>query len=200
VIPGTGWTRVTTNEGNVFYFEKESKRSEWSVPEEIREEVAVLQAEEEVRRVEAEREEKERAEVERMERLKERERLREEVEEERKRKAVERERKRKEREEDGEEEEEPDAKVSKTDGEGDGEFGPQNEEDEEAWMKAVAAEFADADKALKAEQKRDKENLEREEEEAAKKVFAVPEKVNVTLEEGRALFKVRKDPAFFGPR
>lgn len=181
---------MTTNEGNVFYFEKESKRSEWSFPEEIKEEVSVLEAEEQTRREEVEREEKEMAEAERLERVRERERVRAEVEEERKRKAM----KRKEREENGEEPE-PDSKVARKGGEegedGDGgEFGPQNEEDEEAWMKAVAAEFADADKAVEEEKIKDKETLEREEEEAAKKVFSVPEKVNVTLEEGRALFKV----------
>ncbi len=190
VIPGTSWTRITTNEGNVFYFEKESKRSEWSVPEEIKEEVAVLETEEAARKEAAEREEKEKAEAERLERLRERERIRAEVREERKRIAL----KRKEREDNGEGGE-PGSKMAKRDGEngdeeGEGEFGPQNEEDEEAWMRAVAAEFADADRAVEEEKIKDKETVEREEEEAAKKVFAVPEKVNVTLEEGRALFKV----------
>ena len=183
-IPGTTWTRVTTNEGNVFYFEKETKRSEWSVPEDIREDVAALEAEEQAKRQQVEKEDREQTEKERLERLKEMERVRLEVMEDRKRQAV----KRKEREENGEAGE-PDAKVAKQE-EGDGEFGPQNEEDEEAWMKAVAAEFADADKAVEAEKVRDKAAVEREEEEAAKKVFSVPEKVNVTLEEGRALFKV----------
>lgn len=45
-----GWIRVTTNLGNVFYTHPESKRSEWSLPEEIREAVEKMdqaQAEEE---------------------------------------------------------------------------------------------------------------------------------------------------------
>lgn len=34
-VPGTSWIRVKTNEGNVFYMNKETKKSEWTVPEEI---------------------------------------------------------------------------------------------------------------------------------------------------------------------
>lgn len=34
-VPGTSWIRVTTTEGNVFYMNKETKKSEWTVPEEI---------------------------------------------------------------------------------------------------------------------------------------------------------------------
>ena len=42
-IPGTdGWFRVTTTHGNVFYAQKGTKRSEWIVPEEIREQVEAM--------------------------------------------------------------------------------------------------------------------------------------------------------------
>ncbi|WFD35963.1 hypothetical protein MCUN1_002834 [Malassezia cuniculi] len=42
-IPGTdGWLRVTTTHGNVFYAQKGTKRSEWHVPEEIREQVEAM--------------------------------------------------------------------------------------------------------------------------------------------------------------
>ncbi|WFC97350.1 hypothetical protein MYAM1_000060 [Malassezia yamatoensis] len=43
-IPGTdGWLRVTTTHGNVFYAQKKTKRSEWDVPEEIRDQVDAMQ-------------------------------------------------------------------------------------------------------------------------------------------------------------
>lgn len=35
-IPGTSWIRVKTSEGNVFFMDKETKRSEWVVPDEIK--------------------------------------------------------------------------------------------------------------------------------------------------------------------
>ncbi|ORY32528.1 hypothetical protein BCR39DRAFT_375721 [Naematelia encephala] len=199
-IPGTTWTRVTTNEGNVFYFEKDSKRSEWSVPAEIEAEVEALEAEEQAAKEEAEREEKERLEKERLERIKERERIRLEVEEERKRK-------REAMDETGQERRKPKvAKIDKENGEAgeeeEAEYAPMDEEDEEAWMKAVAAEFAEADQAEAQEKEKDAEKIKEEEEAAAKKVFAVPEKVNVSLEEGRALFKallIEKEISPFAP-
>ena len=44
-IPDTdGWLRVTTTHGNVFYAQKKSKRSEWTVPDEIREQVERFEA------------------------------------------------------------------------------------------------------------------------------------------------------------
>lgn len=47
-IPGTdGWLRVTTTHGNVFYAQKKTKRSEWTVPEEIREQVEAMEPKEE---------------------------------------------------------------------------------------------------------------------------------------------------------
>lgn len=39
-----GWLRVTTNLGNVFYTHPETKRSEWTVPDEIREAVLKMDA------------------------------------------------------------------------------------------------------------------------------------------------------------
>ena len=201
-IPGTTWTRVTTTEGNVFYFEKESKRSEWTIPDEIKDAVEALEAEEKAKKEEEARLVKEKEEQERLERLREQERVRAEVEEERKRKAAAAaaaaERKRKEREEQSTAEEEPPSKVPKANGpQGDAEengdeaeYAPVDEEDEEAWQRAVAAEFAEADALAKANAEKEKEEAELAEEEAAKKVFAVPEKVSVSLEEGRALFKV----------
>lgn len=176
-VPGTEWTRVTTNEGNVFYFHKESKRSEWTVPEEIAEAVAAL---EETERAEKE----EKAKEERLERLREQERARAEVEEERKRKAKEKEERKRKAADAGEA---PKPKQQKTDEE---QFEPAGQDDEEAWMKAVAAEFATADKAAADQAAKEEEEGKKREEEAAKKVFAAPEKVKVSEAEGRALFKV----------
>lgn len=186
--------RITTTEGNVFYFEKENKRSEWTVPDEIKEAVARLEEEERKKKEEKEREEQEKIEQERIEKLKELERIRAEVEAEKKKKEeAEKERKRKQREDgEGDAPEEKRAKV------GDQE----QQEDEEAWMKAVAAEFAEKDAQTKKDLEEQDEKTKEEEAEAAKKVFAVPEKVNVSVEEGRALFKallIEKDISPFAP-
>jgi transcription elongation regulator 1 len=35
-ILGTSWTRVKTTEGNVFYMNKETKQSEWVIPDDIK--------------------------------------------------------------------------------------------------------------------------------------------------------------------
>lgn len=53
-IPGAdGWLEVTTNMGNVFYTHVPSKRSEWTVPDEIREQINEWKSSE--RKAEAER-------------------------------------------------------------------------------------------------------------------------------------------------
>ncbi|PWN50593.1 hypothetical protein IE53DRAFT_368777 [Violaceomyces palustris] len=75
-VPGApGWFKVTTNHDNVFYTHVETKRSEWTVPEEIREQVRLMEVEERRKKQEEEEEES------RVKRLKE--------EEERKREAIE---------------------------------------------------------------------------------------------------------------
>ena len=45
-IPGTEWLRVITSEGNIFYSHKIRKESVWAIPEEIRSAVEGLQTEE----------------------------------------------------------------------------------------------------------------------------------------------------------
>lgn len=42
-IPGTPWLRITTNQGNVFYTNTETKTSVWTVPDEIKDAVDALQ-------------------------------------------------------------------------------------------------------------------------------------------------------------
>jgi transcription elongation regulator 1 len=201
-VPGTGWQRITTTDGNVFYFEKESKRSEWSVPDEIKEEVAEMEAEEKRLSEEAAKQEREKKEADRLERLREQERVRAEIEEERKKKLAYIAAKRKAdaeakegqakkaktevQDEEGGEAEQKDAEAD----DGEEAFGPDGEEDEEEWMKAVAAEFAQADQEKEAKEDKARQETKINTEEAAQKIFAVPEKVNVSLEEQRALFKV----------
>ncbi|GAA6013926.1 hypothetical protein JCM10207_000168 [Rhodosporidiobolus poonsookiae] len=66
-IEGTPWIRVTTNKGNVFFSNKETKESVWTVPDDIKEQVAELEKKETDEREakeQAEREEVERAEQE----------------------------------------------------------------------------------------------------------------------------------------
>ena len=203
-VPGTGWQRITTSEGNVFYYEKETKRSEWSIPAEIKEEVAELEAEEKQLKDEAAKQEREKKEAERLERLREQERIRAEIEEERKKKlafiaakrkadaeAKEGEAKRAKTEAPTEENGQHGQEQQGDEGDVDDEaYGPQDEEDEEEWMKAVAAEFAQADQEKQEQEEKARKELQLNTEEAAQKIFAVPEKVNVSLEEQRALFKV----------
>ncbi|BEI87779.1 uncharacterized protein CcaverHIS019_0104970 [Cutaneotrichosporon cavernicola] len=192
-IPGTGWTRVTTNEGNVFYFEKETKRSEWTIPDEIAEAVAAFDASEAQER-------KQKAEEARIERLREQERVRAEVAEERKRKAEEKKRKA-----DAAAEGAPGAKKSKAAEESGGfveDDGAPEVEDEVEWKRAVAAEFDAVDRRKAADAAKEEGDAEKAGEEAAKKVFAVPEKVQVSAEEGRALFKallIEKEISPFAP-
>lgn len=94
--------------------------------------------------------------------------------------------------------------------------GPDGEDDEEAWQRAVAAEMAieyvdpkERPRLEKEQKEREKqeeqERVAKEEEEAKRKLFnlapagyALPPggKVEMTVEEGRALFKVRKSGAW----
>lgn len=85
-IPNTTWTKVITTEGNVFYTEKTSKKSSWTVPDEIKEEVEAYEAEQRAERIRKEEEDRLKAEEERLAAEKERERIRKEVEEERRQK------------------------------------------------------------------------------------------------------------------
>lgn len=66
-IEGTDWIRVTTNKGNVFYNNKETKESLWTVPEDIKKQIEALEKREKEEREakeKAEREEREKEEQE----------------------------------------------------------------------------------------------------------------------------------------
>lgn len=220
LIPGTSWLKVITTDNLVFYMNKETKKSSWVVPDEIEDEVEAYEAEQRAQRIRQEEEARLKREEEIQAQQRERDRIRKELEaerkalkerqqreqeEERKRQAAEQERKRKaEAEEEGGNEDDEDArptKAAKVDSGGEddgdeadaeGQAGPVDEDDEEAWQKAVAAELA-AEHAIANKEKKAQKAVQKEEQEAARqKVFNAPAKVDLTAEEGRALFKVSR--------
>ncbi|PSS05370.1 hypothetical protein PHLCEN_2v3859 [Hermanssonia centrifuga] len=191
-VPGTEWLRVTTTEGNTFYTHKVKKESVWTVPEEIKAAVEALEKEEEEKKVREEEEAKVKAEEEakrlEVERLAEIERIRTEVQDMVvKRKADEavpmdevviskRARVEEEEEEEDEDEEE--------------------DSDEEEWQKEAAAQLAAEAEQEKQRQKEEEKRLEEErarelvEAEAQKnRPLTMPERVDLSVEEAKALFK-----------
>lgn len=190
-IPGTEWLRVKTTEGNIFYTHKAKKQSFWTVPDEIKEAVEALEKQE--------REEKKtgglvgRDEEERMQEI---ERIKSEVQDMvGKRKAdeivpMEEVVISKKARTDGHEQEEQD------DDEEDEE--DEDEESEEEWQREAAAQLA---AEAEEEQKKQEEERLRQEEEAktakeletqrGKPQLNMPERVDLSIEEAKALFKVR---------
>ena len=188
-IPGTDWLRVTTNQGNVFYTNKARKQSVWTVPDEIKDAVELLNKEEEEEekvRAEKEAQEKMRKDTE-AEQEREIERVRMEVQEVVKRKVEdispsdETVISKKPRVED-EVEDKPEA-VESTDDD--------DESEEEDWQREAAAQLA---KEAEEEKKRqeEEEEKEREAQKAKESVpqLSMPDRVDLSIEEGKALFKV----------
>ncbi|KAL1921158.1 uncharacterized protein VTP21DRAFT_10874 [Calcarisporiella thermophila] len=66
-IPGTSWRLVTTHQGNEFYHNKETGKSSWVLPEEIREAVDKMKQEDKEREREEEEKKKRKAEEEELE-------------------------------------------------------------------------------------------------------------------------------------
>ncbi len=165
-IPGTDWLRVKTNEGNTFYFHPVDKTSLWTVPPEIKEAVDAFEQEE--KRVyddPAEREVQ---------------RVKAEVETLVKRKA-----------DDGNA---PNSRVSKKakvqakeESESSDDDGP-----EEDWEKEAAEQLAA--EAKKAEEEAAARKIQQKvEEELAKRQKAdlkIPDRVDLSIDEAKALFKV----------
>ncbi|TBU49369.1 hypothetical protein BD309DRAFT_851694 [Dichomitus squalens] len=173
-IPGTPWLRVITTEGNKFYTHTGEKRSVWTVPDEIKEAVEQLEREEVLKKAK---------------RAREVERIQSEVSDMvGKRKAEEVvpvdevvvTKKAKVDEDDEDEEEEDD----------------DEESDEEEWQREAAAQLAA--EALEEERRKEEEKKRQEEEarklkEAEKQKGApqlnMPERVELSLDEAKALFK-----------
>ena len=183
-VPGTPWLRVITTEGNTFYTHTGEKRSVWTVPEEIKNAVETLEREEALKKAEDARRAEERA--------REVERIQNEVTEMvGKRKA-----------------EEPvpvdeyvvtkKAKVDEEDVDEDEESEDEGEESEdEEWQREAAAQLA----AEAEEEERRREEEKKQQEEDARKLkeaekqkgsaqLNMPERVDLSLDEAKALFKV----------
>jgi hypothetical protein len=173
-IPGTDWTRVLTTEGNLFYFHKPTKQSVWTAPEEILEALKKLE-EEETQKQDKEIEDKEV------------ERVKAEVHELVKRKA------------DSVPAEESTPKKAKVEVEEEDEdtSGEGEAEEEEEWQREAAEQLAKEAEELRqraeAEAEEQKRRAKEEEEALAKKAkeLNMPARVDLSLDEAKALFKVR---------
>ncbi|KIJ70580.1 hypothetical protein HYDPIDRAFT_78529 [Hydnomerulius pinastri MD-312] len=188
-IPGTEWLRVKTTEGNVFYTHKVKKESFWTVPEEIKDAVeeferaeaheaeqAKLQHQEDVMRIEREEVERIKAEVQGLVKRKatdEPEPLDEVVIT------------KKARVEEEEEEEEA--------GTDDGGEEDEEESEEEEWQREAAAQLA-AEAEEEKQRQEEEAQLAKEAEEEAKRAqekqqLHMPNRVDLSLDEAKALFK-----------
>lgn len=194
-IPGTDWLRVKTTEDNIFYTHKGLKESFWVVPDEIRAAVEALksiesQTAEESQVQQQDHMQSSEAERVRQEQAIEVERIKTEVQGALKRRA-----------------EEPTllqdvVKTKKLRSEeqqnresADEYTGDEEHESEEEWQREATAELlaeAEAEKLLKEEARPEQE---KEEAEAMKignnRQLNIPDRVDLSLEEAKALFKVR---------
>jgi hypothetical protein len=188
-IPGTDWLRVTTNQGNVFYTNKAKKQSLWTVPDEIKDAVELFNRQEDDDKVRADRQAQEGTQMDvDAEQEREIERVRMEVQEVVKRKVEDISLSdevvisKKPRVED-----QVGDKLEEADGTEDGE-----ESEDEDWQREAAAQLA---KEAEEEVKRQREEDEKAEEarKAKERVpqLTMPDRVDLSLEEGKALFKVR---------
>ncbi|KZT24521.1 HSP90-domain-containing protein [Neolentinus lepideus HHB14362 ss-1] len=185
-IPSTDWLRVTTTEGNVFYTHKTEKRSVWTVPEEIKEAVEALEREEASGGKRAPSNGKEDEEVKR-----EVKRVKREAQAAAKRKA----------EEAVPVEEVVIMKKAKVEDEADekeSEGEDESESEEEEWQREAAAQLAaeaeEEEKRRKEEEEARKKAEAEAEAERAKQAAAMPQlnmpdRVDLSIDEAKALFK-----------
>ncbi|KAF8175377.1 hypothetical protein BJ912DRAFT_1024508 [Pholiota molesta] len=158
-IPGTDWIRVTTTEGNVFYNNKATKQSVWTVPEDLKAALEAFQAQE---LKAAEPKAKPTASS--------------------KRKA----------EEAVPVDEVVISKKTKVEEEEEEEEDEDEDEEEEEWQREAAQQLAaEAEEEKKrAEERAKEEELEAQRTKEAIEA-AIPARVDLSIEEGKALFKVR---------
>jgi hypothetical protein len=191
-IPGTDWLRVTTNQGNVFYTNKAKKESVWTIPDEIKDAVELLNKQEEDDKIRAgkQAQEETRSDVE-AEQEREIERVRTELQEvvvKRKAEDIPQSDEfvisKKPRVEDR-----VGGEVDEADDTGDSE-----ESEEEDWQREAAAQLA---KEAEEEERRQREEDEKAKAEEARRAkesapqITMPDRVDLSIEEGKALFKVR---------
>ena len=197
-IPGTEWLRVTTTKGNTFYTHKERKESVWVAPEEIKEGLVELERTEahdaEQARLEQQTKEEEAMKVER-EMEEEVDRIKAEVQ------GLVKRRKRDELEPLDEVVITKKVRVEEDDGE-EAEIGENEHEEEEAeeteteteedWEKEAAAQLAAEAEAEKKRREEEAKRVKEAEEAEAKRAqpLSMPDRVDLSLDEAKALFKV----------
>ncbi|KAJ3830537.1 Hsp90 protein-domain-containing protein [Lentinula raphanica] len=178
-IPGTDWIRVKTTEGNVFYSHKVKKQSLWTVPDEIKDAVAHLESSE--KKLEAGSFSKE------AEEMLELERVKAEIKNTSKRKVI----------------DEPEdtrlnevvitkkAKVEEIpEGEENEEEEEEDSEEEEEWQKEAAAQLAaEAEEEKRRAEEEAKQEAEAELQRAKEAQITIPDRVDLSIEEAKALFK-----------
>lgn len=187
-ISGTEWLCVNTNLGNVFYFNKSKKESLWEVPDEIKVAVAAMKRQEEEDEQRAQQETLKKAtQVEEAKRA-EIDRIKQEMKGVIKRKA---------------DQETPldelviakKARVEEEDGE------DSEEDEEEEWQREAAIQLAaeaeeerkrqEQEKKRKEAEQQQQQELEAEAQRAeAARLINMPTKVDLSIEEAKALFKV----------
>jgi transcription elongation regulator 1 len=170
-IPGTEWLKVTTNMGNIFWTHTGRKESVWTVPDEIK--VIVEQMEREGQ----ERIHKQEAEVAVVAESRDAKRKAEEKEHESRGKAKR-----------PKIEEPPESPKPKASAPGIDEDEPAEDEDE-SWQRQMAEGMA-IEEEPQASPATEPAPPKMTKAEATKQIFDVPVKVDISLEEGKALFKV----------
>lgn len=160
-IPGTDWLKVTTTGGNIFYSHKIRKESVWNVPDELKSALEAFQGREDEIGASSSSEPSSKA-------------------------------KRKADQTSHMDEATVNKKAKVVEEDSDSEDGSEDDGgEEEEWQREAAQQLA---KEAEDERKR-LEDLEKEAREQAKQTqenlqFAIPDKVDLSLEEGKALFKV----------
>jgi hypothetical protein len=185
-IPGTDWLRVKTTEGNIFYSHKVKKESVWTVPDEIRNAVEEFEREELEKLGQSKRNElnaaQEEAERVEYEMSLEVERIKGEVQAMVKRKA--------------EGELVPIDEViitKKVRVDQDEQDEQDSESDEEEWQREAVAQLAaeaEAEKKRVEDMERAQQAAEEEAQRSQAAQINMPERVDLSLEEAKALFKV----------
>lgn len=201
-IPGTEWLRVTTTEGNIFYSHKAKKQSVWTVPEEIKDALEAFERAEKHEDAQNQQQEAKGKDVEKLgfEEEQELKRIKTEMQSLVKRKAEEPQpldevviskKARVEEEAEGEEDEEGDE-------EGEDDDDDDDESEEEEWQREAAAQLAaEAEEEKKrleeeakfAQEAEDTETKKMQENERSQ--LNMPDRVDLSIEEAKALFKVR---------
>ncbi|KAJ3852200.1 Hsp90 protein-domain-containing protein [Lentinula lateritia] len=173
-IPDTDWIRVKTTEGNVFYSHKVKKQSIWSVPDEIKDAVAQLELNEK-KAGEGEH-------IMQAEEMLEVERVKAEIKDTAKRKAGET--------EDTQLDEVVITKKIRVEENLEDEDEEDESEEEEEWQREAAAQLAaEAEEEKKRAEEEARQEAEAELKRAKEVQIVMPEKVDLSIEEAKALFK-----------